>query len=65
MENASPESVVAEVATLIEDTKFNYHNVAKVTRGNFIGFYYILTRTSDTSRMNERTWPNCFLMKTT
>ena len=52
MENASPESAVAEVATLIEDTKFNYHNVAKVTRGNFIGFYSILTRTSDTSRMN-------------
>ena len=51
--NASAESVVAEVATLTKDTKFSYHDVAKVVTGNFTGFYAIATETSDTSRMNE------------
>ena len=49
---ASAESVVAEVATLTKDNKFSYHNVAEAVRGNFIGFYTIVTETSDTSRMN-------------
>ena len=51
--NSSAESVVAEVATLTKDTKFSYHDVVKVVRGNFIGFYVIVTEESDTSRMNE------------
>ena len=51
--NASAESVVAEVATLTKDTKFSYHDVVKVVRGNFVGFYAIVTETSDTNRMNE------------
>ena len=51
--NSSAESVVPEVATLTKDTKFSYHDVVKVVRGNFIGFYVILTEESDTSRMNE------------
>ena len=51
--NFSAESVVAEVATLTKDAKFSYHDVVKVVRGNFIGFYAIVTEASDTSRMNE------------
>ena len=43
--NASTESVVAEVATLTKDTKFSYHNIVKVVRGNFIGFYDIVIET--------------------
>ena len=43
--NASTESVVAEVATLTKDTKFSYHNIVKVVRGNLIGFYDIVIET--------------------
>ena len=50
MGNTSAESVVAEVT---KDTKFSYHDVVKVVRGNFIGFYATVTETSDTNRMNE------------
>ena len=53
MGSTSAESVVAEVATLTKDTKFSYHDVVKVVRSNFIGFYAIVTETSDTNRMNE------------
>ena len=51
--NSSAESVVAKVATLTKDTKFSYRDVVKVVRGNFIGFYAIVTEASNTSRMNE------------
>ena len=52
--NTSAESVVEEVATLTKDTtKFSYHDVVKVVRSSFIGFYAIVTETSDTNRMNE------------
>ena len=51
--NASARSGAAEVATLRKDTKFNHHDVVKVVRGNFIGFYAIVTETSDTNRMHE------------
>ena len=51
--NTSTESVVAEVATWTKDTKFSYHDVAKVVRGIFTGFYAIVTETSDTNRINE------------
>ena len=51
--NSIDESVVAEVATLTRDNKFSYHNVVKAVRGIFIGFYAIVTETSDTNRMNE------------
>ena len=50
--NTSAESDVVEVVTLTKDTKFSYHDVVKVVRGNFIGFYAIVTETSDTNRMN-------------
>ena len=53
MGNDSAECVVAEVATLTKDTKFSYHDVVKVVRGNFIGFHAFVTETSDTNRMNE------------
>ena len=39
--------------TLTRDNKFSYHDVVKAVRGTFIGFYAIVTETSDTSRMNE------------
>ena len=39
--------------TLTRDNKFSYHDVVKGVRGTFIGFYAIVTETSDTSRMNE------------
>ena len=51
--NASAESV-AGVATLTKDTKFSYHDVVKIVRGNFIGFHTIVTEASDTN--NEWTW---------
>ena len=52
--NTSAESVLAEVATLTKDTtKFSYHDVVKVVRRNFNGFYASVTETSDTNRMNE------------
>ena len=51
--NASAEIVVAGVATLTKDTKFSYHDVVKISRGNFIGFYAIVRETNDTNRMNE------------
>ena len=51
--NSSTESVVSKVATLTKDTKFSYHDVVKVVRGSFIGFYATVTEASDTSRMNE------------
>ena len=47
--NASAEIVVAGIATLTKDTKFSYHNVAKIVRGNFISFYATVTETSDTN----------------
>ena len=48
--NASA-SFVAEVAILTKDNKFSYHDLVKA--GNFIGFYAIVTETTDTSRMDE------------
>ena len=51
--NASARSGAAEVATLTKDTKFSHHDAVKVVRGNFIGFYAIVTETSDTNRMHE------------
>ena len=50
--NASFESDVTEVATLTKD-KFSNHDVVKAVRGNFIGFYAIVTEASDTRRMSE------------
>ena len=49
--NASAASFVAEVAILTKDNKFSYHDLVKA--GNFIGFYAIVTETTDTSRMDE------------
>ena len=49
----SASAEIAEVATLTKDIKFSYHDVVKVVRGNFIGFYAIVTETADTNRMNE------------
>ena len=51
--NASAEIVIAGVATLTKDTKFSYHDVVKISRGNFIGFYAIVREANDTNRMNE------------
>ena len=50
--NASAESFVAGVATVTKDTKFSYDDVVKIVKGNFIGFYAIVTETSDTNRIN-------------
>ena len=52
LRNASAESI-AGVATLTKDTKFSYHDVVKISRGNFIGFYAIVREENDTNRMNE------------
>ena len=35
-------------------TVFSYHDVVKVVKGNFIGFYAIVTETADTSKMSTQ-----------
>ena len=51
--NGSVESVVPQVASLTIDNKSSYHDVVKAVRGNFIGFFAIVTESSDTTRMND------------